>query len=276
MSFIPSFAIGSTVENADIVNEFKCGNMGGMRRAKGTNTLVIISDHTKGLYEDKWFSEVLHYTGMGKNGDQDLNFMQNRTLAQSAHNGVDVYLFEVLEAGRYIYKGSVELCDKPYQETQKGEDGLPRKVWMFPLRLKSGDTPLKYEIFKVYEENKKRQARRLSLDQVKQKAEENQSTKVGVRSVKVTNYIRDQYVSEYAKRIANGRCQLCGEMAPFLDEHNKPYLETHHIIWLSEGGPDTIGNTVALCPNCHRKMHVLNHQVDKDILLKKVLLCSEN
>ncbi|WP_296863638.1 HNH endonuclease [Thermosyntropha sp.] len=29
-----------------------------------------------------------------------------------------------------------------------------------------------------------------------------------------------------------------------------------HIEWLSRGGTDTIDNTVALCPNCHRKMHV--------------------
>lgn len=36
----------------------------------------------------------------------------------------------------------------------------------------------------------------------------------------------------------------------------------HHIIWLLGGGEDTIQNTVALCPNCHRKMHVLNLEFD--------------
>jgi len=25
---------------------------------------------------------------------------------------------------------------------------------------------------------------------------------------------------------------------------------------LAEGGPDTVENTVALCPNCHRRCHV--------------------
>lgn len=83
MSFVPSFSIGSVVGNADIINGFKCGNMGGMRRSKQTNTLVIISDHTKGLYEDKWYGDILHYTGMGKSGDQELHFMQNRTLNES-------------------------------------------------------------------------------------------------------------------------------------------------------------------------------------------------
>ena len=40
--------------------------MGGMRRSLTTNSLVIVSDHTKELYDDKWVDDVLHYTGMGK------------------------------------------------------------------------------------------------------------------------------------------------------------------------------------------------------------------
>lgn len=36
--------------------------------------------------------------------------------------------------GEYIYCGRIELVDKPYTETQPGEDGIDRKVWMFPIR----------------------------------------------------------------------------------------------------------------------------------------------
>lgn len=97
--------------------------MGGMRRSKATNTLIIISDHTKGLYEDKWIGDILHYTGMGKKGDQSLLFMQNKTLAQSDENGVEVHLFEVFKPTEYIYRGIVSLADKPYQETQKDDEG---------------------------------------------------------------------------------------------------------------------------------------------------------
>lgn len=39
--------IGQILKNADIVDIFKCGNMGGMRRSKITNTLVIVSDYTR-------------------------------------------------------------------------------------------------------------------------------------------------------------------------------------------------------------------------------------
>lgn len=132
--FDPGLKIGQILKNADVVATFKCGNMGGMRRSKTTNTLVIVSDYTKGIYHDKWIGGVLHYTGMGKNGDQDINWAQNATLAACGYNGVDVHLFEVMDAGEYIYCGRIELVDKPYTETQPGEDGALRKVWMFPIR----------------------------------------------------------------------------------------------------------------------------------------------
>ncbi len=132
--FDPGLKIGETFRNSDIVDRFKCGNMGGMRRSKVTNTLVIVSDYTKGIYHDKWIGGVLHYTGMGKSGDQNIDWAQNATLAACGHNDVDVHLFEVIDAGEYVYCGRIELVDEPYMETQPGEDGIDRKVWMFPIR----------------------------------------------------------------------------------------------------------------------------------------------
>lgn len=126
--FDPGIEIGQILKNSDIVEIFKCGNMGGMRRSKATNTLLIISDYTKGIYHDKWIGGVLHYTGMGKNGDQSINWAQNATLATCKTNDVDVHLFEVINAGEYIYCGRIELVDEPYMDTQPGEDGIARKV----------------------------------------------------------------------------------------------------------------------------------------------------
>ena len=99
-----------------------------------TNTLVIVSDYTKGLYFDKWIDGVLHYTGMGKSGDQDIYWAQNATLAESDFNGIDVHLFEVIDAGEYIYCGRIELVEKPYIDVQPGEDGNDRRVWIFPIK----------------------------------------------------------------------------------------------------------------------------------------------
>lgn len=69
---IVDLKVGNIYSHSDIIEAFQCGNMGGMRRSKKTNTLMLISDHTKGLYDDMWHGDVLHYTGMGKVGDQVL------------------------------------------------------------------------------------------------------------------------------------------------------------------------------------------------------------
>jgi len=134
MAFETSFNIGEAVSNADLTVEFKVANMGGMRRSIKTNTLVVISDHTKGLYDDKWSGDVLHYTGMGKIGNQEFN-RQNKTLNESKTNGISVQLFEVLRPKEYIYRGEVKLCDAAYYEKQKDDEGSFRQVIMFPLKL---------------------------------------------------------------------------------------------------------------------------------------------
>ena len=60
MPFNPGLQIGQTIANSQLVEIFQCGNMGGMRRSHATNTLVIVSDYTKGLYQDKWIGGTLH------------------------------------------------------------------------------------------------------------------------------------------------------------------------------------------------------------------------
>lgn len=260
MTFKPNLNIGNILSNKEIGQVFKCGNMGGMRKSNRTDTLVLVTDHTKGLYEDRWEGDILHYTGMGKNGNQDLNFAQNKTLNESNMNSTDVFLFEVAKAREYTYLGEVILIDKPYQEEQIGDDGNLRYVWIFPLKVKASEeasTIAEDLINKSYLEKTKK-ANRYSTDKIKELAEETGKTNVPHRSSTVKSFIRNPYVGEYARRRANGTCELCDLPAPFQNKEKKPYLEVHHIEWLSKGGEDTIENTVALCPNCHRKMHIVD------------------
>ena len=82
-------------------------------------------------------------------------------------------------------------------------------------------------------------------------------------------------VSVYVKKRAKGKCDLCGQDAPFLDNYGIPYLEEHHVDRLTDGGDDTIDNAVALCPNCHRKMHILGTSEMKENLLRRLKYYSE-
>jgi 5-methylcytosine-specific restriction protein A len=251
---IESIIHGKSYSNDYISKTFKCGNMGGMRRSHATNTLVIFSDHSK-MYDDKWYDDVLHYTGMGKKGDQDVEFAQNKTLKESKTNGIRVYLFETFVEGNHIFMGQVELVGEPYQEMQYDEEGKLRNVWMFPLRLVGNAHIVSEQIIKENEEKKQEEAEDMSTSELENRAKK--AKKAGKRTTLTQTFSRDPYVAEYAKRKANGICDLCNQPAPFKDRKGKPYLEAHHLVWLSNNGPDSIDNVSALCPNCHRKMHSL-------------------
>lgn len=75
------------------------------------------------------------------------------------------------------------------------------------------------------------------------------------RTTTTTVYPRCPNVRAWTLDRAAGHCECCGSPAPFLDADDQPFLESHHIVWLSRGGDDVTENTVALCPNCHRELH---------------------
>jgi 5-methylcytosine-specific restriction protein A len=204
---------------------------------------------------------------MGQSGDQVLDGNQNRTLFDSKKTGVGVHLFEVYTRGLYTYQGRVELSGAPYQEIQIDIEDKPRKVWMFPVKLVGDTQPvIDEEIFARSVTEKERVIKRLSDERLLELASiapKSPSTRKTIS----TQFDRNLAVSELAKRRADGKCQLCGHNAPFMNKGGEPYLETHHIFWLSQKGEDSLNNTVALCPNCHRKMHVLNLDDDKRHLM---------
>jgi 5-methylcytosine-specific restriction endonuclease McrA len=68
-------------------------------------------------------------------------------------------------------------------------------------------------------------------------------------------FVRDPLVVAYVQKRAQGICELCNEPAPFKKPSGLPYLETHHVWPLAEGGPVTVDNCAAVCPNCHRALH---------------------
>ena len=70
------------------------------------------------------------------------------------------------------------------------------------------------------------------------------------------SYARNPDVVAEVLEQANGIYGECQGDAPFNKRSNgRPYLEVHHRTQLSCGGEDTVENAVALCPNCHRKIH---------------------
>jgi 5-methylcytosine-specific restriction protein A len=81
-------------------------------------------------------------------------------------------------------------------------------------------------------------------------------------------FARDPSVRAWVLQHADGICEFCRCPAPFMRADGLPYLEVHHVTPLAEGGSDKISNAVALCPNCHRRMH---HGQNKLILRDEAL-----
>ncbi|GJH18475.1 HNH endonuclease [Caballeronia novacaledonica] len=67
-------------------------------------------------------------------------------------------------------------------------------------------------------------------------------------------FVRDPAVRASVLERSNGHCEYC-DTPGFQTRNGRLYLETHHVIPLSENGPDRIWNVAALCPNHHREAH---------------------
>jgi 5-methylcytosine-specific restriction protein A len=86
-------------------------------------------------------------------------------------------------------------------------------------------------------------------------------------SVMTSVFLRDPLVKAWVLNNSNGICEACSQPAPFVREDGSQYLEVHHLLPLSEGGEDTTRNALAVCPNCHRRLH---YGADKSTLIKEL------
>lgn len=122
--------------------------------------------------------------------------------------------------------------------------------------------------------HQKKEAQTMPLSALAEAAKRHESKHPRSQEVTVRQISRSPYIKAYALQRSHGICQLCGNHAPFNDSDGNPYLEIHHVIWLSQGGSDSLDNVAALCPNCHRKMHIVQSQADVEKLKEAALALS--
>ena len=117
------------VTPSQLADLFQVKTLKQSRFIKETNTLVPISDYTKGDRPNKWIGDTLHLTDNRK-----ITGSTYSKLADSRTNGVTIHLFQVMNPNEYTYSGLVKLAGDPY--TENGPDGL---VWVFPVRPDQAD-----------------------------------------------------------------------------------------------------------------------------------------
>jgi len=213
------------------------------------HSLVIIITGEEGLehgYADRYRADgVFEYFGEGQVGDMRLR-AGNRAIAEHSADGKGLLLFRRTPEG--LRFESEMVCEGYHLERARDRTDAEREAIVFELRS------LEAVAEKVEAEPAVPSA--LTLEDLRRLAfsaatESSQAPSQGMRNV----YQRSRDVRVYVLARANGKCEGCSAPAPFLRSDGTPYLEPHHLRRLSDGGPDHPAHVIALCPNCHRRVH---------------------
>lgn len=195
-----------------------------------------------GEYPNEWLEEdqTLKYYMYSLKDKYKIDYKYNKAIINSSERNTPIYVF--IKEGKICTLNGIYEYEDYYVEEED-------KKWFKLNKINSIDIakPMTKDEFEK-ETYKKAKDVNENDDMSEEKP-----TKI---TTIVTEYKRNPKVVAKVLKRANGVCELCDEPAPFVRKtDNTPYLETHHITPLSEGGFDKIDNVVAVCPNCHAKQH---------------------
>jgi 5-methylcytosine-specific restriction protein A len=225
---------------------------GGILTPRGAPVVIVITGASGAAYgyHDTWKDGVLHYFGAGQEGPMEFK-RGNKALRDHVADGEAVHLFrQEVDGLRYLHEVSVG--GWYYLDAVPDVRGELRQAIVFKLVPLDQLAPDVLELDEVSDE----QDWAASLSVLRSRALQAANTDAdspqhGSRRI----YQRSRSLRTYILRRADGHCEGCGRPAPFLTRQGRPYLEPHHTLRLSDGGPDVVWNVIALCPTCHRRVH---------------------
>lgn len=185
------------------------------------------------------------YSGEGQEGDMEFT-RGNKAIRDHHEDGRELHLFESKGDGMVSYVGEYEYVSH-FEEQLPDTHGQMRKAIRFKL-VPAGGTETDIDPGKIESD---------TLEELYERAIEStiDSNRSQQTTSTTTNYSRSEIVKRYARARADGICRGCDEPAPFTGKNNEPFLEVHHMYRRSDGGLDHPDNVIAICPNCHRKVH---------------------
>ena len=250
------FIRGKTYVRRDLHRQFGGQGQGGISTPVD-HPIIFIFTGEQGEqygYRDGWIEDgVFLYTGEGQHND--MAFVRgNRAIRDHSRNGKDLHLFEYVDRGLVRYLGQMVYAG--FQRRDVPDlDGNIRSVIVFQfLPLDSFDDTVREH------DDAEEQLARTPMDELRRRALEVAQDPRPPHESRQFTYYRSTAVKVYVLRRADGRCEACGQAAPFTTSSGRPYLEPHHIRRLSDGGPDHPESVIGLCPNCHRRAH---HSADR-------------
>ncbi|WP_375414642.1 HNH endonuclease [uncultured Bradyrhizobium sp.] len=186
---------------------------------------------------------VFEYFGEGQVGDMTMQ-RGNAAIAGHSSEGKSLLLFRDTRDG-------LQFVDEMVFETYHIERALDRKgaqrnAIVFELR----------PISAIAEQVDAQPVEAAPLDELLRRAMAAAGAPPPGRVAGFRNvYQRSADVRNYVLARAAGHCEGCKAPAPFPRKDGTPYLEPHHLRRVSDGGPDHPQFVIALCPNCHRRVH---------------------
>jgi 5-methylcytosine-specific restriction protein A len=188
---------------------------------------------------------VFEYFGEGQTGDMSLQ-KGNKAIANHSVGGKSLLLFRKAREG-LIFEDEM-VFETYHVERAPDSKGIERDAIVFELR------PLSAVVEKV--ETAEGSVPTTNLDELRQRAYAAAGIFPPARIAGFRNvYQRSEDIRVYVLGRAKGNCEGCRTAAPFVRKDGSPYLEPHHIRRVSDGGPDDPAFVIALCPNCHRRVH---------------------
>jgi 5-methylcytosine-specific restriction protein A len=230
----------------DIHGRYAGQQQGGIITPSAFSVIFIITGE-EGLahgYADRLLPDgTFEYFGEGQLGDMKLE-RGNAAIANHIADGRDLLLFRKTAAG-LRFEGPM-VCSGHHFEPAPDREGNMRQAIVFELFSLDGIEEAAAEVEPD-----------ISPDLAALRAAALAASKADPkrRSTKTTVTDRSRAIRDYVVARANGHCEGCRVSAPFKRPNGVPYLEPHHIRRLTDGGPDDPHFVIALCPNCHRRVH---------------------
>ena len=210
------------------------------------------------------------YTGEGQYGDMEMK-RGNRAIRYHQREGTELHLFETTGRGEVRYLGEAVYLGH-HREERPDADGERRQAIVFELAIEPEGVSegLGGEEEAAKERGPKEESERAGngapgrspsrlwtrpMEELRALATQRTTKRTSTQIRKATVHERSDAVKVYVLRRAEGRCEGCGEEAPFRTKLGRPYLESHHTTRVADGGPDQPRWVIALCPNCHRRVH---------------------
>lgn len=210
------------------------------------------------------------YTGEGQVGDMEW-VRGNRAVRDHMQNGKILHLFTEVKKGTVEYLGECVYTGH-HRRTAPDRNGDSREAIVFELALEIGDdSGVVPQSLGGSVRGKRSTSRQRSLSELRVAALESSSETASSAERKARIRGRSEAIKDYVLLRASGVCEGCGAPAPFIRKKDgDPYLEPHHILRLADGGPDHPRWVIALCPNCHRRVHsgVDGDQYNSDLDVK--------